>query len=376
MRVFFHVLFLTFLCSGASCAQVPSAFADESEPLSPGADAAGQVSEAEEASSAQASTSAPTAEEAAEAAERFARGLKFYEEGDYTLALIEFERAYRLVPNYRVLYNIGQVSIQLSRFARARIALTRYLNEGGAELSAQRKEEIARDLEMLSARTAYLNVTAEADADLIIDDQNYGKFPIAEPILLDAGEHKLTVTKEGFVEHHERLILAGAETVQLQITLKARPLVAHLDAPKKTEREPLVAEPPQELPTRSHALAIAGWTTTGVLAGAAVLSGVMGLSQKGKLEELKESPDPDAGQLREHSNAASSWFLATDIFAAAAVVTAGASLYLTLRPPGRSAKATATRRAAAANSETSRQATERPLDVLVAPTRVTLRVTF
>ena len=181
MRVFFHVLLLTFLCSGVSFAQVSSALADESAPLSPGAEEADQEPDAEEASSARAVTPAPTAEEAAEAADRFARGLKFYEEGDYTLALIEFERAYRLVPTYRVLYNIGQVSIQLSRFARARIALTRYLNEGGAELSPERKAEIARDLEMLSARTAYLNVTAEADADLIIDDQNYGKFPISEP---------------------------------------------------------------------------------------------------------------------------------------------------------------------------------------------------
>ena len=52
-----------------------------------------------------------------EARRRFDRGVKLYSEGDFTLAVIEFERAYELVANYRVLYNIGHVSIQLRQHA-------------------------------------------------------------------------------------------------------------------------------------------------------------------------------------------------------------------------------------------------------------------
>src|SRR5688500_5007200 len=55
-----------------------------------------------------------------EARQRYDRGIRLYAEGEFALAVIEFERAYTLVPDYRVLYNIGQVRIQLAQYARAR----------------------------------------------------------------------------------------------------------------------------------------------------------------------------------------------------------------------------------------------------------------
>jgi len=54
-----------------------------------------------------------------EASTRFKRGLQLFDEGDYALALVEFERAYQLAPNYRALYNIGLVNVQLGRYAEA-----------------------------------------------------------------------------------------------------------------------------------------------------------------------------------------------------------------------------------------------------------------
>ena len=66
-----------------------------------------------------------------EAARRFEHAIKLYEDADYTLALAEFERVYELMPDYRVLYNIGQVSIQLGRYARAFRTLKEYVSRGG-----------------------------------------------------------------------------------------------------------------------------------------------------------------------------------------------------------------------------------------------------
>src|SRR5262245_54376929 len=71
----------------------------------------------------------PSPEVVTEAKQRFDRGLELYAEGEYPLALIEFTRAYELVPNYRVLYNIGQVCIQLGQYANARRALEEYLTK-------------------------------------------------------------------------------------------------------------------------------------------------------------------------------------------------------------------------------------------------------
>src|SRR6187549_4072881 len=74
-----------------------------------------------------ASPSAPvSAEVLKEAGERYARGLALYGDGEFLLALVEFERAYQLSNNYKVLYNIGQVRIQLGRYAKAKEALEDY----------------------------------------------------------------------------------------------------------------------------------------------------------------------------------------------------------------------------------------------------------
>ena len=44
---------------------------------------------------------------------------------------MQFERAYELKPNYKVLYNIGQTYFQLREYVEARDSMTRYVKEGG-----------------------------------------------------------------------------------------------------------------------------------------------------------------------------------------------------------------------------------------------------
>ena len=51
--------------------------------------------------------------------------------------MVEFERAYQLSDNYRVLYNIGQVRIQLGRYAKAKEAAAAPV--GGLETKAGRE---------------------------------------------------------------------------------------------------------------------------------------------------------------------------------------------------------------------------------------------
>src|SRR6188768_228839 len=103
--------------------------------------------------------SAPvSAEVLKEAGERYARGLTLYGDGEFLLALVEFERAYQLSNNYKVLYNIGQVRIQLGRYAKAKEALEEYLKIGGTNLSPERSQAVHKDLTTLAERTASLNV--------------------------------------------------------------------------------------------------------------------------------------------------------------------------------------------------------------------------
>ena len=54
-----------------------------------------------------------------EGRKHFQAGVQFYKENDFRAALIEFKRAYELAPNFKVLYNLGQTSLELQDYASA-----------------------------------------------------------------------------------------------------------------------------------------------------------------------------------------------------------------------------------------------------------------
>jgi hypothetical protein len=156
-----------------------------------------------------------------EARRRFDRGIRLYGEGDFGLALIEFERAYELVANYRVLYNIGQVSIQLRRYAKAREALEQYLTQGGAEVEGARLEEVQADIDMLKPRTAKLLVTTNAPrAKVSLDGNTWGTLPLANALLVDAGNHVVKVEASGYQVSEKPVVLAGGDEVTVAVTLE------------------------------------------------------------------------------------------------------------------------------------------------------------
>src|SRR5262245_23071216 len=72
----------------------------------------------------------------------FKNGVDYYRDGDLGAALIEFKRAYAAAPNYRLLYNLGQVSHELLDYTNAQAYFQRYLSEGGAEIEAARRQEV------------------------------------------------------------------------------------------------------------------------------------------------------------------------------------------------------------------------------------------
>lgn len=264
-----------------------------------------------------------------EASERFRKGIGFYEEGDYRLALIEFERAYELVPNYRVLFNIGQVAISLGRFAKARIAFERYLEEAGDSLDLERRLSVEKDLNMLRGRTATLEVRVVPEgAELLIDESLVGTSPIVGPLVVDAGEHRLKVRRRGFLTLERSFRLGGGESLDLELNLEKEP-----EAPKVV----VVERPSGATETKpSNALNTwrwVGWTVSGVLVGGAVATGLVGGGKAGELNELKASPDPNPRDLTATADDAKTWLMASDVLAIAAGTTLATSFVLQLYRP-------------------------------------------
>lgn len=271
--------------------------------------------------------SAPTPQALKEAAERYERGLSLYSGGEYLLALVEFERAYQLAPNYRVLYNIGQVRIQLARYSKAREALEEYLRQGGSEINAERRKAVESDLQMLAERTAKLSILSnEPGADIALDGVGVGTTPLAEPIVVDAGEHTVEVRKNGFYGKSSHVTLAGRDDLEVR-----------LDIAKIPESKAVVVEGGgSSRPDRS--LVWVGWAATGALAVGAGVVGYLGVTKANDLESMRTDYGVTRQQLDDTKNSARTLFMISDIAGAAAVLTAGASLYFTLATSGSSSE--------------------------------------
>jgi hypothetical protein len=275
--------------------------------------------------SADASAAEPSLAVVTEAKQRFDRGLDLYAEGEYPLALIEFTRAYELVPNYRVLYNIGQVGIQLGQYANARRALEEYLTKGGGTIAPDRRAAVDKDLEMLERRTAFLDLTVNVEgAEVLVDDIPVGKTPLGPALLVDAGVHRIAIRRTGYQQRNQQVTLAGGDRQAISLTLE-----------KQMESKSTIVVRDRVVEDDST-LMIAGWVATGALTAGAIVTGLMGAGEAKELKDLKASDPRDyddfSGRLDSAKSNASSLFLASDVFSGAALIVGGLSLWVTLSP--------------------------------------------
>ena len=270
----------------------------------------------------------PSPEVLAEAKQRFDRGYELYEEGDYPLALIEFNRAYELVSNYRVLYNIGQVCIQLGKYADARRALEEYVGKGGDQLSAERRTAVNKDLVMLGRRTAFLTIGANIEnAEVLVDDVSVGKTPLGPALLMDAGVHRVTLRRPGYLPKTEDVTLAGGDNKSIAVTLELQP----------EEKQTIVVREREVVDDSAQTWMIAGWATTGALVAGAIVTGMMGKNEASELDQLRGADARDYTDLGQRiddtKKNASTLFLASDVMTGAALIVGGLSLWITLDPP-------------------------------------------
>jgi tetratricopeptide (TPR) repeat protein len=94
----------------------------------------------------------------------FQTGVDYYRDGDFEGARAEFERAYERAPNYKLLYNLGQLSVQLRDYVAAQRYFRQYLEQAGEQIDAERKAEVGLELVKLQRRIGSLTLTSNAAA--------------------------------------------------------------------------------------------------------------------------------------------------------------------------------------------------------------------
>jgi tetratricopeptide (TPR) repeat protein len=286
-------------------------------------------------SAAASATAGPDANAKKEAARRFEHAIKLYEEGDYVLALAEFERVYELVPDYRVLYNIGQVSMQLGRYARALRTLREYVSRGGNELPSDRRNAVQADLASLEARTATVKLDVQpAGTEVSIDGAVVGKSPLLEPLVVDVGERRVQARATGYVTIGQTLTLAGGDWRQVTLKLEPEPTVVAQPFPQPSRQPPSpTVRAGSAVPEKKSGWLWVGWGATGVLAASSAVSAVLGASAASELDELRETRGATRDDLDDATTRAETRLLAADILGVAAVATGAVTLYFQLSGP-------------------------------------------
>jgi tetratricopeptide (TPR) repeat protein len=266
-------------------------------------------------------SAAQTEENVNEAKRRYLAGLKLSEEGDYKLALVEFQRAYDLTQNYRVLYNLGQVHFQINNYARALQAFEGYLRDGGSDVAADRRQQVERDIATLKQRTATITVTANVPgAEVAIDEEVIGKAPI-HAFLIDAGTHRVLASKDGYRAAKEVVTLAGGETTSQNFMLSAAPV---------QER---IVERDKGMPAGVWI----SWSVAGLLAVGTLTSGLFLISARNEREEaLKRILSVD--ERNSLDKKVDTWTATTIVAGAATGVAAGVALLVTLTSNSRQSK--------------------------------------
>ena len=253
-----------------------------------------------------------------EASKHFQRGVALYNEADYRAALVEFKKAYDLVPNATVLYNIGETYYQLQNYAQALTTLEQYLNEAGS--SAAHRAEVDQTIDTLQSRVARVAVTSNiTGCEITIDDEEFGKTPLRQPALVSIGvNRKVTALCPGRPAENRFTDVGPGETKTVDFTI--------------IDKAP--SAPTSGTPTNWKRIA---WISTGGFGAAAITTGVLAFVAARDLRSARDAKPvapEDAAQkaadLSHKSSVVTRWSLIADLTGVAAVVSGAIALKLTL----------------------------------------------
>lgn len=258
------------------------------------------------------------------------KGLKLFKDGAFEAALVEFERAYELAPTWRLHYNIALILRQMNDFAGALDRFERFLSEGGAEVPADRKKEVDKEIAALRGKVGAVRVAIEgapagASVEIAIDEVPIGKTPLAKPIVVNPGKRRVTATREGLAPVTKLVTVAAGETIDVTIAL-----------PSPTPTPLAKTAAPADAP-RASVSSSGPWIGLGVAGGLAIfgtVTGVLALGASSKLGDLRDGAPSSRADLDAQARTVRAWSITTDVLFLGAAATASVSLYFLLKSPG------------------------------------------
>jgi hypothetical protein len=284
---------------------------------------------------------APSADSADVDAARthFKLGIDSYRDSDLPTALVEFKRAYAASPNYRLLFNLGQVCQELRDYPEAERYFKQYLHDGAGEIETVRQQQVETELAKIKLRIASLVLSTNlANAEWFVDDVPSGHSPLADVVRVSAGRHRIAAAISGRARVTKIVDAAGGETQVVEVAFSLQPDSV---AAAPAQRDPVSAA----APASGNSAALWVGIGTGVLAVGAGVMGYLAYRDSANYKDALQRPTTPA-ELDSLQQGAKTKALVTDVLLGATAVGAALTLYLVLDSgPERDTRATADARA-------------------------------
>ena len=257
-----------------------------------------------------------------DAGKHFARGVELYNDGDFRGALVEFKRAYTLLPRANVLYDIGETEFQLQDYAAALVTMRRFLAETGA--TAPHRAEVEATVETLRGRVGKIALSTDvAHCEVALDDQPAGTTPLADAMSVSIGPRKIAITCPDRPVATRRVEVAAGEMVRLEVLLGPALTVA----PREVAPRPSL----ESIQRRQRGLLALSWTTTALFAAATLGVGTATLVESSQLGALRQTYPVQAETIGDKASLTRSLSIAADSLGVAALAAIGVSTYVTVR---------------------------------------------
>jgi hypothetical protein len=154
---------------------------------------------------------------------------------DWATAARLFDAANKAQPSSEALEGHANASYQAGQLPDAYNAYREWLDKYGAKALAAKKKTAETRLKELGEKTGEVTITVnEPGAQVLVDDKVVGTSPLAGPLRLTSGPHKVRVTKDGFIAFDQSPNVAAGTTTNVQATLAPATTKGKLVVKEKT----------------------------------------------------------------------------------------------------------------------------------------------
>lgn len=269
-----------------------------------------------------------SAETRAEASAHFNRGVELFQEEAYRGALVEFQRAYEIAPDYRLLYNIGQTRLAIQDYLGASKAYESYLVRGGASIPNERRVQVEEALAAMKERIGRISITVSRDAaEIYVDEEVVGTSPLNETVMVNVGSHRISARTSDGATDAKTVDVAGGDVAVVALKLVAA-------APALVYREEDTSW------SEKRRAGFGSWIAGGALIVTGVATGVTAGKAKDDLDKMLKTPEVNQREVEDQRQKAHRLAITTDVLLATGAATAVVGTFLWIygkkekAPPG------------------------------------------